>query len=80
MADQDNAAILAGLQNLATNGAFLNQNISQLIQTLLAIFPQATAQTSGTATAGAATLPANPVGFLIINIGGTAFKVPYYNA
>lgn len=36
------------------------------------------ASTSGTATAGAATLPANPVGFLVINIAGTNFKVPYY--
>jgi len=35
--------------------------------------------TSGTATAGAATLPANPVGFWIINVAGTTMKVPYYN-
>jgi fibronectin-binding autotransporter adhesin len=35
--------------------------------------------TSGTATAGAATLPANPVGFINVEVGGTAFKVPYYN-
>lgn len=34
--------------------------------------------TSTTANAGAATLPANPVGFLLVNIGGTAYKVPYY--
>lgn len=67
------------LQALATNGALLNQNISLLIQTLQAIFPQATSQTSGTATAGAATLPANPVGFLNVTINGTPVKVPYYN-
>lgn len=36
------------------------------------------ATVSATATAGAATLPTNPVGFLIINIAGTAVKVPYY--
>lgn len=34
--------------------------------------------TSTTATAGAQTLPANPVGFLIINISGTNYKLPYY--
>lgn len=34
--------------------------------------------TNGAATGGAATLPANPVGFLIVNIGGTARKIPYY--
>jgi hypothetical protein len=33
---------------------------------------------SGTANAGAATLPANPVGFLEIKINGTARKIPYY--
>lgn len=31
-----------------------------------------------TATAGAQTLPANPVGFLIVTIGGTNRKLPYY--
>lgn len=37
--------------------------------------------TSPTATAGAATLPANPVGFILITLpDGTAAKVPYYNA
>lgn len=30
------------------------------------------------AAAGSQTLPANPVGFLTLNIGGTARKVPYY--
>lgn len=35
--------------------------------------------TSTTATAGAATLPANPVGFIIIQINGTNYKIPYYN-
>jgi hypothetical protein len=32
-----------------------------------------------TATAGAATLPANPLGFLTWNLAGTAVKVPYYS-
>jgi len=36
--------------------------------------------TATTATAGAQTLPANPAGFLVINIGGTTQKIPYYNS
>lgn len=33
---------------------------------------------AATATAGAATLPANPVGFLTLTINGTSRKIPYY--
>ena len=33
---------------------------------------------ASTATAGAATLPANPVGFVTVNILGTDRKIPYY--
>ena len=36
------------------------------------------ATTATTATAGAQTLPANPVGFLVVNINGTSRKIPYY--
>lgn len=36
--------------------------------------------TSGTATAGAATLPANPLGFLVAFNGATQVKIPYYSA
>ena len=32
-----------------------------------------------TATAGSATLPANPVGFINVTVNGKQFKVPYYN-
>lgn len=32
-----------------------------------------------TATTGAGTLPANPVGFINITVNGQPFKVPYYN-
>jgi hypothetical protein len=34
---------------------------------------------SPTATTGAATLPANPVGFMNVTIEGKPYKVPYYN-
>ena len=37
-----------------------------------------TATTAATATGGAATLPANPVAFLSLNINGTLRKIPYY--
>lgn len=32
-----------------------------------------------TATAGSATLPANPVGFINITVEGKSYRVPYYN-
>ena len=32
-----------------------------------------------TATAGSATLPANPVGFINVTVNGNAYKIPYYN-
>jgi hypothetical protein len=31
------------------------------------------------ATAGSATLPANPVGFINVTVNGKAYKIPYYN-
>jgi hypothetical protein len=34
---------------------------------------------SATATTGAATLPAKPVGFMNVTVNGQQFKVPYYN-
>jgi hypothetical protein len=34
--------------------------------------------TNATATAGGSTLPANPDGFIIINLNGTNVKIPYY--
>lgn len=36
--------------------------------------------TAASATAGAAALPANPLGFLVMNLGGTVIKIPYYSA
>jgi len=34
---------------------------------------------SDTASAGSATLPANPVGFMNVTVNGQSYKVPYYN-
>jgi hypothetical protein len=54
------------------------QVLSKLVTTTQAVFPQQTG-TSTTATAGAATLPANPLGFIIVTLPtGTTVKVPYY--
>jgi hypothetical protein len=55
------------------------QQLSALVQTFKAVFPQQ-GSTTTSATAGAATLPANPVGFINVTLlDGTAVKVPYYN-
>ena len=35
--------------------------------------------TSATATAGTATLPGAPVGFIVVTINKKQYKVPYYN-
>lgn len=35
--------------------------------------------TSTTATSGTRTLPGNPEGFIILNISGTNYKIPFYN-
>jgi len=49
-------------------------------------FPNATGTvllqtgTATTATAGSGTLPAKPAGFIEVNIGGTTYKIPYYNS
>lgn len=38
-----------------------------------------TTETTVGASGSASALPANPVGYIIINVGSSAFKVPYYN-
>jgi len=57
-----------------------NQIMGQLIAAIKAAFPQ-NASTATTATAGSATLPATPAGFLVVNnpVTGLAVKIPYYN-
>lgn len=54
------------------------QAINSLKTTISAVFPQS-GGTVASATAGAATLPANPVGFIVVTLpNGTVAKVPYY--
>lgn len=55
------------------------QAINQLIQKFGTIFP-VSGGTSTSATGGSATLPSNPVGFIVVTLpNGTAVKVPYYD-
>lgn len=56
-----------------------NQVLSGILTALQNKWPDATASISATATAGAATLPANPVAFLTITVGAAAYKIPLYN-
>lgn len=67
------ADIVSALQNGV-------QAINNLNQSILMVFPQATG-TAGSATGGAATLPANPVGFIEVYVPSLSATVliPYYD-
>lgn len=67
-----NDAITAAAQNAVIA-------LNQLTLTMKEVLP-VVQSTSTTATAGAATLPANPKGFLVITLpNGDQAKVPYYD-
>lgn len=69
----------ADLDTINSTQASGVQYLGKIYQALQNAFAQI-GGTSGTATGGAATLPANPVGFLIVTLpNGTAAKIPYYN-
>lgn len=52
--------------------------INDLVAKIGKIFP-ISGGTTTTATGGSATLPANPVGFIVVTLpDGTTAKVPYY--
>ena len=72
-------ADIQGLSDLITASKNGNILLGQIIATLQKVFPQ-TLGTSSTASAGAATLPANPVGFLtVVNPAtGATVKIAYY--
>lgn len=68
--------------NLQTLIATLLQGVQAqnlIATTINSVFPQATG-TGATATGGAATLPANPVGFIQVFIPSlnATVKIPYY--
>ena len=53
--------------------------IGNLVRAVSTVFPQGKG-TASSANGGSATLPAQPVGFLIITLpDGTTGKVPYYS-
>lgn len=69
-----------GISDLVTAVKGSNQVLGQLVAAIKAAFPQSLG-TSATATTGAATLPANPAGFIeVLNpTTGATVKVPWYN-
>jgi len=67
-----------GLQNLNSTQLQGVKNLGLIIQAIKAVFPQQTG-IALTATAGTATLPAAPIGFIVVGLpNGTSVKVPYY--
>ena len=71
--NSNNVAITGGTINgvVITNSPVSGSTVSGAISM--------TNSTATTANVGTRTLPANPAGFVIVNIGGTNYKLPYYN-
>jgi len=63
---------------LTANDSFAFQNDTETLTNKTLDSTTNFSGTAATATAGAATLPANPVGFVTVNVGGTARKIPHY--
>lgn len=78
MAEGEDSGLSGMLATLNSTQQAGVRYLGQLILAIKTIFPQQTG-TSTTATAGAATLPAAPVGFIVVSLpNGTSVKVPYY--
>lgn len=61
-------------------GVLAVRALNSIATILMSAFPNTTGGTSSSATAGAATLPANPVEFLVITMpDGTIRKIPMYD-
>jgi hypothetical protein len=59
---------------------FLEENTKRPSRAWIQFFLGLLNQTSSaTATAGSASLPANPAGFMNVYVNGKPYKVPYYN-
>ena len=68
---------MASLDDLVTVQQSGVGYLGKIVKAILSVFPQQTG-TSTTATGGAATLPANPLGFLIVTLPNvTTVKVPF---
>lgn len=77
MADGDSSQ--QGLKDLNTTQQSGVRYLGLIIQALQKAFIQF-GGTVSTATGGAATLPANPVGFVTATLpNGTVIKIPYYS-
>lgn len=71
----------ANLDTLQQTALAIQQALANIGTQLSKVFPQSIG-TSTTATAGSATLPANPVGFLdVVNPAtGVTVRVPFYHS
>jgi len=69
--NQENSGILSTLQNGV-------QALYAILQAIKNTFPQ-TGGTTTTATGGAITPPAQVVGYIVVELNGTAVKVPYFS-
>lgn len=68
---------LSGVDNPARATTQMRQGVNEIVSQVTTMLnpATATAATTGSATA----LPANPVGYAVVSIGGKQFKMPYYN-
>lgn len=75
--DGDGAPSNGGIISVLQNGV---RALGALTVAVKAVFPAASG-TATTASAGSATLPANPAGFIVVTNPetGVAVKVPFYN-
>jgi ribosomal protein L5 len=65
----------------ASTGKFTNLALTSVTPTVAAgqLGLGATTATTVGGAGGASALPATPAGYLVINVGGSNFKIPYYN-
>ena len=77
MADGGNSSRWSDLITHIKNGVLAMNNLAQ---TIGSVFPSSAGTTSTSAAGGSATaLPAQPAGYLNVNIGGQTKKIAFYN-
>jgi len=78
---QGSKVLIDGGNRSATSGAWIVSNVFGGLLTMekLVAYSNPTTATTVGAAGGAATLPATPVGYMIVNVNGTNRKIPYYN-
>ncbi|MHB1910209.1 MAG: LamG-like jellyroll fold domain-containing protein [Nitrososphaerales archaeon] len=72
------AFTIAGGFTLTNSGAFTSTGLITANGGINVATLNLTGTTATTATAGSATLPASPVGFVEVQVAGTTYKIPYY--